>query len=234
MSVTPTIIVVEDDQSLQEYLQDVLVNQRYTVHPASKGSDALELIEQVNPDLVLLDLTLPDISGETVCQELKKLYPRLPVIILTAKDNTQDIVAGLGLGADDYITKPFHTEELLARVSARLRDPDANPILRADDLELNTETFEIKRAGKTIPLTQTEYNLLHYLMLNKNRVVTRDMILSSVWSMTPDIESRVVDVYIGYLRKKLDKEFPKKLIHSLRGFGYSIREETKPSSVSTN
>ncbi len=229
MSVTPTIIVVEDEPSLLEYLQDVLVNERYTVHPVSRGTEALALIEQVNPNLILLDLTLPDIGGETVCMEIKKLFPRLPIIILTAKDDPRDIVTGLGLGADDYVTKPFNTDELLARIKARLRDPQSEPILRIADLELNTETFEAKRAEKSIPLTHTEYTLLHYLLMNKNRVLTRDMILSSVWSLTPDIESRVVDVYIGYLRKKIDKGFGKKLIQSMRGFGYSLRDDTNSS-----
>lgn len=226
MSVVPTIVVVEDEPSLLEYLQDILVNQRFTVHPVSKGTQALTLIEQVSPNLVLLDLSLPDISGETVCAEVKKLFPRMPIIILTAKDDTKDIVAGLGLGADDYITKPFKTEELLARIQARLRDPSADPVLRIGDLEMNTETFEVKRADKLIPLTQTEYTLLHYLLTNKNRVLTRDMILSSVWSYTPDVESRVVDVYIGYLRKKIDKGYPYKIIHSMRGFGYSLRDDS--------
>lgn len=226
MSVVPTIVVVEDEPSLLEYLQDILVNQRFTVHPVNKGTQAISLIEQVNPNLVLLDLSLPDISGETVCAEVKKLFPRMPIIILTAKDDTKDIVAGLGLGADDYITKPFKTEELLARIQARLRDPSSDPVLRIGDLETNTETFEVKRADKSIPLTQTEYTLLHYLLTNKNRVLTRDMILSSVWSYTPDVESRVVDVYIGYLRKKIDKGYTNKLIHSMRGFGYSLRDDS--------
>ncbi|MBP9700692.1 response regulator transcription factor [Candidatus Woesebacteria bacterium] len=230
MSVVPTIVVVEDEPSLLEYLQDILVNQRFTVHPVNKGTQALTLIEQVNPNLVLLDLSLPDISGETVCAEVKKLFPRMPIIILTAKDDTKDIVAGLGLGADDYITKPFKTEELLARIQARLRDPSSDPVLRMGDLEMNTETFEVKRADKTIPLTQTEYTLLHYLLTNKNRVLTRDMILSSVWSYTPDVESRVVDVYIGYLRKKIDKGHTDKLIHSMRGFGYSLRDDSAKNS----
>lgn len=226
MSVVPTIVVVEDEPSLLEYLQDILVNQRFTVHPVNKGTQAISLIEQVNPNLVLLDLSLPDISGETVCAEVKKLFPRMPIIILTAKDDTKDIVAGLGLGADDYITKPFKTEELLARIQARLRDPSSDPVLRIGDLEMNTETFEVKRSDKSIPLTQTEYTLLHYLLTNKNRVLTRDMILSSVWSYTPDVESRVVDVYIGYLRKKIDKGYTNKLIHSMRGFGYSLKDDS--------
>ncbi len=226
MSVVPTIVVVEDEPSLLEYLQDILVNQRFTVHPVNKYTQAIALIEQVNPNLVLLDLSLPDIAGETVCAEVKKLFPRMPIIILTAKDDTKDIVAGLGLGADDYITKPFKTEELLARIQARLRDPSSDPVLRIGDLEMNTETFEVKRANKSIPLTQTEYTLLHYLLTNKNRVLTRDMILSSVWSYTPDVESRVVDVYIGYLRKKIDKGNTNKLIHSMRGFGYSVRDDS--------
>lgn len=223
MSVIPTIIVVEDDKDLNRYLEQLLTEQRYVVHPVNSGVAALTLIEQVNPDLVLLDLTLPDIAGESVCTQLKKLYPQLPVIMLTAKDQDSEIVNGLNLGADDYITKPFQSDELLARVHARIREKPQNKIIRIEDLEINTDTFEVKRGGKDIPLTRTEYTLLHYLAINQGKVLTREMILSTVWAYTPDVESRVVDVYVGYLRRKIDQAFPKKLIVSVRGFGYMLR-----------
>lgn len=223
MSVIPTIVVVEDDKDLNRYLEKLLTEQRYVVHPVSHGVQALTLIEQINPNLVLLDLTLPDIAGETVCSQIKKLYPELPVIMLTAKDQDTEIVNGLNLGADDYVTKPFQSEELLARIHARLREKPQDKIIRIDDLEINTDTFEAKRAGKLIPLTRTEYTLLHYLAINQGKVLTREMILSTVWAYTPDVESRVVDVYVGYLRRKIDQSFPKKLIISVRGFGYMLR-----------
>lgn len=223
MSLIPTIVVVEDDKDLSRFLEELLTAQRYVVHPVYEGVRALSLIEQINPNLVLLDLTLPDIAGETVCTKLKELYPELPVIMLTAKDNSEEIVQGLQLGADDYMTKPFRSEELLARIHARLRGSHKEPILKVADLELNTETFEVKRAGKIIPLTRTEYMLLHYLALNQGRVLTREMVLSNVWAYTPDVESRVVDVYMGYLRRKIDRGFPTKLLVSIRGFGYMLR-----------
>ena len=223
MSVVPTIVVVEDDTDLSRYLEELLTAQRYVVHPVQQGVRALNLIEQVNPNLVLLDLTLPDIAGESVCTEIKKLNPQLPVIMLTAKDQDEEIVNGLNLGADDYITKPFRSEELLARIHARLRETPKDVIIRIADLEINTDTFEVKREGKLIPLTRTEYTLLHYLALNQGKVLTREMVLSNVWSYTPDVESRVVDVYVGYLRRKIDKNYPLKLIVSVRGFGYMLR-----------
>lgn len=236
MSLIPTIVVVEDDKDLSKYLEDLLTAQRYVVHPVHEGIRALSLIEQINPNLVLLDLTLPDIAGESVCTQLKDLYPQMPVIMLTAKDNAEEIVQGLQLGADDYITKPFRSEELLARIQARLRTTQKEPIIRIADLELNTETFEVKRAGKLIALTRTEYMLLHYLALNQGRVLTREMVLSNVWAYTPDVESRVVDVYMGYLRRKIDRGFPTKLLMSIRGFGYMLRapEQGQVAQVSAS
>ncbi len=225
MSVFPTILIVEDDKDLSTYIQEVLTSQRYTVHAAHQGSKALKLVDEIRPSLVVLDLTLPDIDGETVCQHIKSKYPHIPIIMLTAKNKTEDIVAGLQNGADDYITKPFHAEELIARVQTRLRSPENNAVLSIGDLEMNTQTFEVSRAGKKIPLTHTEYTLLHYLLLNQGRVITREMILSNVWSYSPDVESRVVDVYIGYLRKKLEANAQAKLIHSIRGFGYVLKTE---------
>ncbi len=164
-------------------------------------------------------------SGEAVCQEIQKKYAGLPVIILTAKDSTSDIVRGLDLGADDYITKPFVAEELLARMKARLRNQGTDETkLTVGNLELDTKTLEVKRGEEAIQLTPKEFKLLEYLMRNTGRILTREMILNRIWLYSPDIETRVVDVYMGYLRKKIDNSNSHKLIHSVRGFGYMIKE----------
>lgn len=227
MSVIPTIIVVEDDPDLSSFLQQLLTSKRYTVFPASTGSQALQLIEEVHPSLVLLDLTLPDIRGEVVCEQIKKMFPKLPVIMVTAKDEKKDIISGFSIGADDYVTKPFDSDELIARVQAKLRQPEVQSQITIGDLVINTETMEVSRSGKAIPLTQTEYSLLHYFAINPNRVLTREMILSNVWAFTPDIQTRVVDVYVGYLRRKIDHGHDSQLIHSARGFGYMLRDDEK-------
>lgn len=224
MRMTPTIIVVEDDPDLGSYLHTFLTENRMLVQVATRGIPALDLIDKVIPNLVILDLNLPDISGESLCTQMKDKHPEMPVIMLTAKDDVQSVVNGLNLGADDYMTKPFSAEVLLARIKAKLRQSTGAPILRAQDLTMNTETMEVSRAKTLIPLTHTEFTLLRYLLANKNRVLTREMILNHVWDYSPDIESRVVDVYIGYLRKKIDKNQKKKLITSVRGFGYTIKE----------
>lgn len=221
---TSKILIVEDDNSLQEFLKELLLDNGYSVQLAGDGVSALSLVKKITPDLVLLDLGLPVMSGESVCQEIRKQYPDLPILMLTAKDNLADIVNGLNLGADDYMSKPFVADELLARIKARLRSQQTGDSLIVDDLELNTRTFEVKRAGKSIKLTRLEFNLLSYLMMSKGRVLTREMILTRIWNSSPDIETRVVDVYIGYLRKKIDKPFKKKLIKSVRGFGYQLKD----------
>lgn len=219
-----TILVVEDHKDLSNYLREYLLDNDYIVLSAPDGISALNIIKKTMPDLVLLDLGLPNMDGESVCREIKKNWPDLKIIILTAKNNTLDIVKGLNIGADDYITKPFQLEELLARIKARLRqDPKNSPIKQAGDLILNQETHEVVRQGKNIDLTATEFNLLDFLLSNQGKVLTRDMILSKIWMMSPDIESRSVDVYIGYLRKKIDSGFNQKLIHSIRGFGYILK-----------
>lgn len=220
-----TILVVEDDLGLQKYLKELLLDNGFSVRIASDGVQALNLISKLPPDLVLLDLALPNMSGEAVCLEIRKKYPDIRVIILTAKDGVADIIHGLDLGADDYMTKPFLADELLARIKARLRYRDGTDTkLRVGNLELDTKTFEVSREGKVIQLTPQEFKLLQYLMSNQGRILTREMILNRVWLYSPDIETRVVDVYMGYLRKKVDTGFDKKLIHSVRGFGYMIKE----------
>jgi len=219
------VFIVEDDKDLHNYLRELFLENRYSVESSFRGTEALQKIKESLPDLVILDLGLPDINGETVCKELKKFFPELPIIILTAKDTSEDVVRGLNLGADDYIPKPFKEEELLARVKARLRQgKDLAVILQVGDLELDSRKIEVKRQGVSIKLTQKEFLLLEYLMRNKGNVLSRDTILDRVWSFTSDVETRVVDVYMGYLRKKVDQPFNKKLIRCVRGFGYMIDE----------
>jgi DNA-binding response OmpR family regulator len=220
-----SILIVEDEKGIQEYLKEFLIDNGFLVQTASDGATTLNLIRKSQPDLVLLDLGLPDMSGESVCLEIRRKYPELRLIIVSARNDTQDIVKGLSLGADDYITKPFTLDELMARVNARLRSNDTSNVIRKiGDLELNQETHEVKRKNKLIELSPTEFRLLEYLMINKGKVVTREMILNKIWSASPDIETRSVDIYIGYLRKKIDKGFSDKLIQSVRGFGYILKE----------
>ena len=217
--------MVGDDSGVQKYLKELLLDNGYHVQVASDGIMALNSLQKAAPDIVILDLGLPNMSGEAVCMEIRKQYPNLPVIILTAKDSISDIVGGLNLGADDYITKPFVADELLARIKARLRQSEGGDVkLKVDDLELDNTNLEVKRAGKEIQLTPQEFKLLQYLMSNKGRILTRDMILNRVWLYSQDIETRVVDVYMGYLRKKIDNGYNKKLLHSVRGFGYLIKD----------
>lgn len=222
---TSTILIVEDDSGLQKYLKELLLDNGFSTQTASDGIQALNSISKSEPDLVILDLGLPNMSGEAVCMEIRKKYPDMPVIILTAKDAVSDIVQGLNLGADDYMTKPFVADELLARVKARLRSKGTQDTkLKVADLELDNKTLEVKRKDKNIQLTPQEFKLLQYLMSNKGRILTREMILNRVWLYSPDIETRVVDVYMGYLRKKIDEVAAQKLLHSVRGFGYMIKD----------
>jgi two-component system, OmpR family, response regulator ArlR len=219
-----TVLIVEDDKGIQKYLKELLLDNGFSVKVANDGVVALDMLKKAQPDLVLLDLNLPNVTGETVCLEIRKHYPDVRVIILTAKDTTQDIIQGLNLGADDYVTKPFVADELMARIQARLRNGDSDSKLRVGDLELDNNSLEVNRSGKSIKLTPQEFKLLQYLMNNKGRILTRDMILNRIWPSSYDIETRVVDVYMGYLRKKIDNTAKKKLIHSARGFGYMIKE----------
>lgn len=220
-----TILVVEDDEGIQSYLKQLLLDHNYNVVTASTGVNALKIIKKTQPDLVLLDLALPDISGESILQQIHTDYPDLRIIILTAKDSTQNMIQGLNLGADDYLTKPFVAEVLIARIQARLRRAGAETaILSIADLELDTQTLVVKRGGKEISLTPQELKLLQYMMQNQARILTRDMILNRLWMSAIDVDTRIVDVYIGYLRKKIDTGFSKKLIHSVRGFGYILKD----------
>ena len=220
----PKILLVEDEADIRTYLQQILIEQDFSVQVASDGTSALTMVKKSPPDLVLLDLGLPNMRGEDVCRELRKMYPLLPIIILTAKDTTEDIVNGLKLGSDDYITKPFSVDELIARISARLRVTKASDKLQIADLLLDEKTFQVTRNQKPIILTPREFHLLHYLLLNKNRVLTREMILNRVWQFSDEVDTRVVDIYIGYLRKKIDANGQKPLIHTIRGVGFVLKE----------
>lgn len=220
-----SVLVVEDDPGVQKYLKELLLDNGYSVQIAGDGIEALSHIEKSQPDLVLLDLNLPKLTGEAVVTEIRKNYPELRVVILSAKDTISDVVQGLNLGADDYLTKPFSADELLARIKARFkRLGSTDRKITVGDLELDTQTMEVKRSGELIQLTPQEFKLLQYLMNNKGQILTREMILNRIWMYSPDIETRVVDVYMGYLRKKIDKGYPKQLLHSVRGFGYVIKE----------
>lgn len=220
-----SILVIEDDIPTLDFLKTSLLEEGYTVHTADTGIKGMEQVETHPIDLVLLDLHLPDMQGESICKRIKENFANTKVILLTAKGSIEEKVRGFGLGADDYITKPFAAEELVARIQARLRKTDTeDTVLKIADLELNTKTIEVTRSGKVIPLAAREFKLLEYLLQNQGIVVTREMILNRVWSYTFEVESRVVDVYIGYLREKVDKPFKKKLIKTVRGFGYTIKE----------
>lgn len=220
---TYKVLVVEDDANIRDFLVDALKESGYSVTGTSDGAKAIKIAKDNKPDLIVLDLGIENIAGETVCEQVKKMHPTLPIIILTAKNASSEVVHGFDLGADDYISKPFEIDELLARIRTRLKQK-GTPILEIADLTLDTSTYEVKRAGKEISLTAKEFKLLEYLIINKGAVLSRETILDHIWLYSPEIESRVVDVYIGYLRKKIDAGHKLQLIKSVRGFGYTIRE----------
>lgn len=216
------ILVVEDDAAILSVIKDILTESNYFVDEAVDGIMALELVKKQTPDLLVLDLGLPKLTGESVLTEVKKLFPNLPIIVLTAKNHTSDVVKGFELGADDYISKPFEIQELLARIKLKLKsEKDLRIVI--DDLVLDVEKVYVERAGKEIKLSPHEFKLLQYLMMNQDKVLSRDMILNRIWQYSFDVDTRVVDVYVGYLRKKIDADHKKKLISSVRGFGYVIK-----------
>lgn len=224
LKMVKNILVIEDDGGIRQYLKELLTENNYSVRLAPDGTTGLLEVEKILPDLVLLDLGLPDITGEAILEKITKDHPDLPIIILTAKDNTQSVVHSLSIGASDYITKPFEPGILLARIQARLREKGSTfRKLKMGDLELDPKTAQVTRGKKQIKLTPQEFKLLEYLMSNKDQVLSREVILARVWLYNTNVETRVVDVYMGYLRKKIDKGFTKKLIQSVRGFGYMIK-----------
>ena len=219
------ILVVEDEQKLAAVLRRGLEEHGYAVDCAHDGEEGLALIEIQPYDLVVLDILLPKLDGLAVCRQLRAERRDVPVLMLTARGTLDDRVAGLDSGADDYLVKPFAFRELVARVRALLRreNRSKDPVLRAGDLELNTVTREVRRAGRVIELTTKEYSILEYLMINPNRVLTRSHIAEHVWNYDFVGISNVVDVYIGYLRRKLGDDHEPRLLRTVRGSGYQLR-----------
>lgn len=220
------ILLVEDEKKIASFIERGLREEHFVVDVAYDGENALFLAETNPYDLVILDIMLPGKDGITICKELRGKKIDTPILMLTAKDRIGDKILGLDSGADDYLTKPFAFDEFLARVRALLRRQrmDRVTTLGVADLELDQLTHKVKRAGKEIALTSKEYILLEYLMLNANHVVTRTMISEHVWNEDFDSFTNVIDVYINYLRAKIDKDFGKQLIHTIRGMGYILKE----------
>ena len=219
-------MLVEDEDKIARFMELELIHEGYQVDVFSQGKEALNKINEKKYDLIILDIMLPEMSGLDVCSKIRE-DSEVPIIMVTAKDSLSDKVKGLDYGADDYITKPFAIEELLARIRAQLRrqQPDEENILQADDLLMDTERYKVKRKGQEIELTKKEYDLLEYLLKNKEIVISRDQLLREVWGYDYTGETNIVDVYIRYLRSKIDDPFDDKLIKTVRGVGYVLRED---------
>lgn len=220
-----SLLVVEDDPNILELLSASLRFAGFDVRTESNGGDALSAAAAMRPDLVVLDVMLPDLDGFEVIRRLRADGGRVPVVFLTAKDATDDKIRGLTLGGDDYVTKPFSLEELTARIRAVLRRTSGehtSPKLTYADLELDEETHEVRRAGSLVQLSPTEFKLLRYLMLNPNRVLSKAQILDHVWNYDFRGDDNIVESYISYLRRKIDNVQPR-LIQTLRGVGYVLR-----------
>jgi heavy metal response regulator len=220
------ILLVEDEERIASFVARGLKEAHYVVDVAKDGEKGLFMAEVNEYDLLILDIMLPVKDGISVCRELRAKKIDLPILMLSAKDSADDKVRGLNFGADDYLAKPFAFQELLARVQALLRRkaPNKGGILSIGDLQLNQLTHKVSRAGKEIELTSKEYTLLEYMMLNAGRVITRTMISEHVWHENFDSFTNVIDVYMNYLRNKIDKGFKKALIRTIRGSGYIIKE----------
>jgi len=217
------ILIVEDDAQILRVLELELKHEGYEVETARDGLAGLERALK-EPDLVVLDLMLPKLDGMEVCSRIRA-KSNVPIIMLTAKDRVPDRVAGLDRGADDYLTKPFSIDELLARIRARLRDrtPREN-VLTVKDLVMDRDRHEVQRGGKAVQLTAKEYALLEYLLLHRNKVHTRDELFNGVWGSDFLGDSNLIDVYIRYLRGKIDDGFEDKLIQTVRGVGYALKD----------
>lgn len=222
------ILIVEDEQRIARFLQIEMEHEGFKVTTEENGEKAFSLIKQEDYDLILLDLMLPGMDGMTICQRVRD-FSDVPIIMLTAKDDVDDKVNGLDIGADDYMTKPFAIQELFARIRNVLRKSRGSSQTRGDsyrvgDLVLYPNTYEVEVSGEPVQLTRREYDLLEFMMRNKRTVLTRDQILEQVWGYDYSGDTNVVDVYIRYLRAKLDDRFQKKYIYTVRGVGYVIRD----------
>jgi len=221
------MLVIEDEAKVAQFIQRGLMAERYSVDVAEDGRRGLDLATSYHYDLVILDLMLPELDGTEVLRRIRATNPSVPVLVLTARDTLGDKISHLEAGADDYITKPFAFAELVARTKALLRRGPVNRsnIVRIADLEVDRLTQQVKRGGKRIELTSKEYALLEYLSLNMGRVLSRNMILEHVWDQSFDGFSNIVDVYVGHLRTKIDDGFEPKLLKTVRGVGYVLRDE---------
>ena len=220
------ILLVEDEPRIASFVRRGLEEEQHAVDVAAEGDEGLELAT-LNPyDVIVLDIMLPRLNGVEVCRRLRAAGVASPVLMLTARDSNEDIVAGLDAGADDYLTKPFVFAVLLARLRAlqRRQSLDKRPLRRVADLELDPASREVRRAGVPIEVSNREYALLEYLLERPGRVLTRAMIGERCWDMSFDTESNVIDVYVGYLRRKLEAGGQPRLIHTVRGVGYVLRE----------
>jgi two-component system response regulator MprA/two-component system response regulator TrcR len=218
------ILVVEDDRSIARLVQLELEHRDFVVRCAHDGPSGLEAISEFRPAAVVLDIMLPKVDGVGVLKRLRAAGNKVPVIMLTARGDPLDKVHILDRGADDYLTKPFNVEELIARVRALLRRAGEDEVIRVSDLEIDTATREVRRGAREIDLTAREYELLEFMARNYRRVLSRDLQLSRVWELEFGIGTNVVDVYIGYLRKKVDAPGETRLIKTVRGAGYALRE----------
>jgi two-component system OmpR family response regulator len=221
------ILVVDDEPNIVDVVSMALRFQGFQVESAGTGADALSAVTAFKPHLIVLDIMLPDMEGFDVAQRLGAQRARVPIIFLTARDATDDKIRGLTLGGDDYVTKPFSLEELVARIRSILRrsglaEPESSR-LTFEDIELDEDAHQVSRAGHNVELTATEYRLLRYLMLNPRRVLTRSQLLEHVWEYDFGGDARVLETYVSYLRKKLDVYGPP-LIHTVRGVGYALRQ----------
>ncbi len=227
----PKIFIVEDERRIARFLQIELEHEGYDTAMEDNGRRAFERIVQGNFDLVLLDVMLPEMDGMEICRKVREVS-EVPIIMLTARDDVSDMVSGLDLGADDYITKPFDMQELLARIRRALRshykerqeEADENERLTVKDLIMIPSRFEVRVKGEFIQLTKKEFTLLEYLLRNKRNVLSREQILQAVWGYDYNGDTNVVDVYIRYLRSKIDERFQDKYIHTVRGIGYAVRD----------
>lgn len=223
------ILIVEDEEKISRFLELELNHEGYAVEQAFDGKKALDLLENNTYDLVILDVMLPKLNGMAVLRRLRK-FSSVPVIMLTAKDDTMDKVMGLDSGADDYLTKPFEIEELLARIRVCLKrlkkkEVKKNNHLTFNQLEINTDMMTVTFDEEPIDLTKKEYELLKFLVENKRIVLSRDLILNKVWGYDYYGDTNIVDVYIRYLRSKIDEPFNQKIIHTVRGVGYILKDE---------
>ncbi|MBW4465947.1 MAG: response regulator transcription factor [Pegethrix bostrychoides GSE-TBD4-15B] len=221
-----TILLVEDEERLARFIELELTSEGYSISVAHDGFTGLTMARESPPDLLILDWMMPGMTGLEVCRRLRATGSKVPVILLTAKDEVSDRVAGLDAGADDYVVKPFSIEELLARVRAHLRrNHEDNPdLLQFDDLTLNRSSREVHRSGRSIELTAKEFELLDYLISHPRQVITRDQILEKVWGYDFMGDSNIIEVYVRYLRLKLEENQEKRLIQTVRGVGYVLRE----------